>query len=326
MARRTVFEMPRQTICQKSDSGKPIANLANAYLGVCDDKNLKNLFAYDEMSRAILLLRQINRNDSHKIDKDSSENSTKKREYPSPITDVDIHLIQKYLQTCGLTRISREAAHQAIEIRASENAFHPIWSYLTDLKWDGNKRLGGWLNAYLGVIHSDYAAGIGAMFLIAMVARILDPGCKADYMLILEGPQGALKSTACAILAGQWFSDNLPDISKSDPIRLSTHLRGKWLIEIAEMSSFNAAESHTLKEFITQREERYMPKFARAEVTEPRQCLFIGTTNQSVYLKDETGGRRFWPVICGNIDIPALARDRDQLFAEAVMLFKNGAH
>jgi predicted P-loop ATPase len=297
--------------CQKSENGNPIPNLANAYLGIGEDERLKNALKYDEMARVIVIDKPIFGQEPDK--------------FPRKLTDNDTSIIQKYLQLCGLTRLSKDTAQQAIEMRARENNCHPVKTYLETIQWDGEGRLGGWLQAYLGVAHSPYTSQIGTMFLIAMVARILQPGCKADYMLILEGPQGAMKSTACRTLAGGWFSDNLPDLSRSDPVRLSMHLRGKWLIEIAEMSSFSAAESHTLKEFITQTEERYTPKFARNEVHEPRQCLFIGTTNQSVYLKDETGGRRFWPVICGEIDIPALERDRDQLLAEAVHLFKTGS-
>jgi len=333
--------------CMTSNNGKPIPNLANADLGMTLDPLLSGLVKFDEMARFVLLTgppplhhssksrQKLNGSWQHvgENGQDICEelpNVTESLQdigkYPRIISDNDTNLIQKFLQLSGICRLSRDTTLQAIEMRAHENPFHPIKAYLSGLKWDGHKRLGGWTNTYLGVDHNNYTSRVGAMFLIAMVARIFRPGCKSDYMLILEGPQGALKSTACRILAGGWFSDSLPDLSKSDPVRLSMHLRGKWLIEIAEMSSFDTVETHTLKEFLTQTEERYLPKYGRCEVFEPRQCLFIGTTNQSVYLRDETGARRFWPITVREIDIQALERDRDQLFAEAVHLFQNGAH
>jgi predicted P-loop ATPase len=297
--------------CIKDDKGKPLPIVANAITALERDAAMRDALTYDE----IMCVPILEHNIGVPIGGDDAE-------VPRPLTDEDVTGVQKWLQHEGLTRIGREPVRDAVAYVARKRSFHPVRDYLESLRWDGKARANVWLITKLGAENSDYVREVGKMFLIAMVARILDPGCKADHMPVLEGPQGALKSTACKVLGGAWFSDSMPDITAGKDA--SQHLRGKWLIEVSEMHAMSRAEASLLKSFISRTTERYRPAYGRLEVIEPRQCVFVGTTNKSAYLRDETGGRRFWPVKCGEIDVEGLEQDRDQLFAEAVSLYQAG--
>lgn len=296
--------------CQTTVTGEPRNNVFNAMVALRKDLRLAGLFAYNEMTRETQLMRPIPGPHPQIVEK------------PRPIADNDETVLLELLQRAGLENMTLSTVHAAINARAAEHSYHPVKDYLGGLRWDGKPRLGTWVSDYLGTLPTSYHEAVGSMFLIAMVARIYRPGCKMDYVPILEGVQGAWKSTACKILAGEeYFGDHVPAIESKDAMQ---YLRGKWLVELAELSATSKADAEALKSFITRSVEKYRPSYGRREAIEPRQCVFVGTTNKAEYLRDETGARRFWPIAVGKIDLDALARDRDQLFAEAVHRYQAG--
>jgi predicted P-loop ATPase len=240
---------------------------------------------------------------------------------PTPWTDHSDFLATEWLQRESIM-VPAAIAGQAVETVARDRTFHPVREYLDGLVWDQTPRLDRWLVTYLGTEQTTYTTAIGTRWMISAVARVSIPGCQADSALILEGPQGIRKSSALATLAGNWFTDGLSELGSKDS---AMETRGVWIIELAELDSLSRAEVSTVKAFISRRHDRFRPPYGKRLVDLPRQCVFAGSVNpEGGYLKDATGGRRFWPVVCGKIDIDALHRDRDQLWAEAYIRFRRG--
>jgi len=238
-------------------------------------------------------------------------------------SDYDDTRTCEWLQHHGLL-IKTHVAAEAVQAVAKENPFHPVREYLNSIMWDGEPRIDHWLPNYLGAEDSEYARAIGSRWLISAVVRIFRPGSKADHCLVLEGRQGIQKSTWLRTLAGNdnWFTDHLSELGTKDS---RVELRGKWIIELAELHNLKRGDLDRVKSFITTPIDDYRLPYGRRSEAVPRQCVFAGSVNDQTNLMDETGNRRFWPVRCGSLDIEALARDRDQLWAEAYDRFKGGA-
>ncbi len=219
--------------------------------------------------------------------------------------------------------VSSDVTGQAVEAVARDRSFHPVQTYLKSLEWDGVHRLETWLQDFLGVEPSPYAAAVGSRWMISAVARVFEPGCKADCCLILEGEQGIKKSTALRTLSEPWFTDEIADLGSKDA---ALQTRGVWVIEIAELESLSRAEVGKIKAFMSRSTDRFRPPYGKRPIQSSRQCIFAGSVNHGAYLRDETGGRRFWPVNCPApvIDVDGLAAVRDQLWAEATSLYFDG--
>lgn len=246
--------------------------------------------------------------------------------FPRDWTDADTVNCQLFVQTLfndkGVLRPSKDTVFDAVSLLASHNKFNPLQDYLNALKWDGVGRIRNLLSTYFGASDTPYHQAIGAKFMVSSVARAMEPGCKVDTVLILEGKQGIKKSSSIAALAGEgWFTDELPELSNKDA---AIQLVGKWIVEISELSAFNRSDTETIKKFMSRSTDRFRAPYGKVASDHPRNTVFVATTNDEHYLKDTTGNRRFWPVTCGQIDIAAIRRDRDQLWAEAVAHYRDG--
>ena len=210
----------------------------------------------------------------------------------------------------------------ALDHISRKNAFHPVKDYLESNVWDGKPRLRKWLTTYLGAPANEYIEQIGEMTLVAAVARIYEPGVKYDHMLILEGITGTGKSSVFNILGGQWFGE----ITKTDPSDkdMLMQCHGNWLLEWAELKSMRALDVRDLKSFITRQVDEFRRPYDRYTVPYPRRFILVGTTNDREYLQDETGARRFLIAEAKNVDFSALKRDRNQIWAEAVVKYRAG--
>jgi predicted P-loop ATPase len=237
-------------------------------------------------------------------------------------TEQHDRLVTNWLQHQGIP-VSPQVAGQAIETVARFNPFHPVVDYLTRLKWDRKVRLDGWTIAYLGTEDSEYIRATASRFLISAVARIFEPGCKADCVPILEGAQGILKSTALRTLFSPWFTDDLDLLGSKDA---ALQISGIWCAEIAELDSISRGEVSKIKAFVSRQTDHFRPPYGARVVDLKRQSVFAGTVNGNEYLRDETGNRRWWPWPCTKIDIPGLTDARDQLWAEALAQYDQGNH
>lgn len=220
--------------------------------------------------------------------------------------------------------------NDALAAVSHERAFHPIRDYLNNLpEWDGIPRLEELLIDYLGAEDSAYVRAVTKKTLVAAVARVMRPGCKFDCMLVLVGPQGAGKSTLFARLGGKWFNDSLSMNDAKDKTA-AEKLQGYWILEIGELAGIRKAEVEAVKSFLSRQKDVYRPSYGRRTVEHPRQCVVVGSTNNDTgFLRDTTGNRRFWPVVVTGVSAEKAPWNMDdytisQVWAEAVDAWKAG--
>jgi len=291
-----------------SPDGTPERNEANVITALSHDEAFAGALIFDDFRQEIIVNRPLPWDEQAPLSR--------------PWSDADDVRCAEWLQRREIN-VAPAVVARSVGAVARDIRVHPVREYLTSLQWDGVPRLETWAVSHLGAADNRLNRAFGSLWMISAVARIMRPGAKVDHMLILEGPQGAKKSTALKVLAGEdWFTDELAEIGSKDAAQ---QMRGVWIIEIAELDAIGRAEVSRIKSFLSRTNDRYRPPYERYVIDVPRQCVFAGSVNPDTYLRDETGNRRFWPIRCGRIDLDALRRDRDQLWAEAVALHANGA-
>lgn len=233
----------------------------------------------------------------------------------------DLRLANYLAEAHGLIVGNPLTIQQAVLMAANDRAYNPMVEYFDGLVWDGIERRQHWLHDILGADDGEYAEKAGSYFLLSMVARVYEPGCQMDYMLVLQGSQGARKSSVLKILAGEYYAGGTFRIGDKDSMQV---LQGRLLFNFNELDSMGKAESTAVKSFVTERVDVFRAPYASTFSEYPRCCVLTGDTNQDDFLKDATGDRRSWVVHCSEIDVERMAAQRDQLFAEAVHFYKLG--
>lgn len=294
-----------------SDEGRLTRDAGNAALWLVNDEHWRGLIAYDEFSGRIAW-----RGDAPELI------GLPAPKCGAPLDRQGVTFVQHWLRKNAGPSFGREAVEEAIQVAAFSNRFHPVRDFIRSVPWDGTARVATWLPRYIGTVDDRYHREVGRMWLVSAVARVMAPGCQADYMLVLEGDQGMQKSSALRALFGDWTLEGIPDIR--DQVRTASAIQGRWAIEIAELHQFRGVAIQLVKGFITTCFDRFRGAYQKFERDAPRQCIFAGTTNEDQYLIDPTGARRFWPVKCGKIDIAGLLDDRAQVWAEALQIYMGG--
>ncbi|MBG9567551.1 virulence-associated E family protein [Brevibacillus agri] len=291
-------------------TGMPAKTTDNVLIILEHDPMLKGKLAFDEFANRGLVLGPL-----------PWDGRSERRQW----TDVDDAGLRHYLErTYGIT--GKERIFDAVALCAHKHTINDVRDWLTSLQWDGVKRLDTLLIDYLGAKDSVYTRAVSRKAIVAAVARAMTPGCKYDYMPILAGPQGLGKSTFLRLLGRRWYSDSLQTFEGKEA---SEMIQGVWINEIGELTGMSKSEANAVKQFLSRTEDIYREPFGRRTSNYPRRCVFFGTTNDSEFLKDRTGNRRFWPVDVG-LQPPTksvftqLEDEVPQIYAEAFVYWQLG--
>lgn len=239
------------------------------------------------------------------------------------LSDHDVKELTYHLQKeMNFKKIRKDNVDDAATIIARKNVKNAVIEYMESCKWDGIQRIRGFFPKYLGAPESEYSKAAGENFWISIVARTRLPGAQVDNMVILEGPQGSGKTSCFRTIGGPFYGEI--SVSPMRTVDFAIALQGKLICDISELSSFGKAAVEAVKAAVSCRVDRLRFPYDKRAQDVARRCILVGTTNHQEFLKDQTGGRRFWPIKCGTIDLELLKADRDQLFAEALAMFKQG--
>lgn len=274
------------------------------------DPNLADRIAYNEFSFRYVLLDDL---PWHRISSGSVWG------------DSDAACLRNYLsEVYGVQ--GRQIIEDACAEIFTRKRFHPVRDYIKSLDWDGVPRCETLWIDYLGAEDNEYVRTVTKKHLVAAVSRVFKPGCKFDYVIVLSGPQGIGKSTMIARLGRQWFSDSITTVSGKEAYE---QLHGVWIAELGELYATKKAETEAVKSFLSKTEDMFRVAYGRYASVFPRQCVFYGSTNDSTFLRDRTGNRRFWPIDVGQWEHPYTLSDFtsetvDQVWAEAYQLYLGG--